>query len=452
MVAEPIFYKKKIKKGGRHLAPRPNVLYLPRLAADHSASQSQSMAVVISPYVGDARGKLGAGVYLRSKGQTVVRGYNPSPQNRRTASQQGQRSTFGAAVKFYSRGVQNLFNFAFENKSSKESDYNAFMRYNAKFGPYWGPEQMADDLYPSIAPWVMSRGSLSPVDCIFTANDLPRVPLYDVQSPGNTPTVGEVSRLLLSYDPGYQEGDILTFVFIMAYGEPGDVYNPWVQRLDRTPVWSIGQLVIDSGNVIPFSSIGGWCQPGGGEFPFWVGDRDLGSGTAAACVVHSRITNGKLLVSDTTLKLSTNAQDVFNYSRSYAWYTKVMAAWQAESKSILQGQVAENVVDLPEGDVETYVDLPASIGDFGQAWTKIGGRLVRSKIVGGAPNRGLVFETEEGWLYLANDGDYVVLTNGTQGYRFDEVRIKYLYNATLVLLPNSISGVPDIQSVKYYLW
>lgn len=410
------------------------------------------MAVIISPYVGDARGKLGAGVYLRSKGQTIVRGYNPSPLNRRTTNQQGQRSTFGSAVKFYSRGVQNLFNFAYENKKTKESDYNAFMRYNAKFGPYWGPEQMADDLYPSIAPWIMSRGSLQSVDVLIAQNELPRVQLTDIETPGATPTIAEVSQTILRFMPGFQEGDILTFVHIIAWGEPGDNFNPWIQQLDEQPMWIIGQLVLDSDNPMPFSSIGGWCDSGAGSFSFWVGNRQFSSFTSAACCVHSRIINGRLLVSDTSLTLGPYAQEVYELSRSYSWYTKVMEAWKSEQTSILQGSVSEQETQIPEGSVETYVTLPSSLSGFGQAWTKIGGRLTRRKIVGGASTRGLVFETDDGVIYLTEGSDGLYYTNGEDRFTIAELRIKYLYNATLVLLVRSDTSGPAVQSVKYYPW
>lgn len=411
------------------------------------------MAVIISPYVGDARGKLGAGVYLRSKGQTVVRGYNPSPLNRRTTTQQGQRSTFGAAVKFYSRGVQNLFNFAFENKSPKESDYNAFMRYNAKIGPYWGPEQMADDLYPSIAPWVMSRGSLQAVGVLLSENEVPRVVLTDVDSPTGDLTIGDVSAFLISNMQGVQEGDILTFVHIIAFGEPGDIFNPWVQTSDNQPVWVLGQLVINSDNPLPFQSIGGWSQSGLGSFSFWVGSREFSGHTSAACCVHSRIINGKLLVSDTVLQLGPYAQEIYEYSRSYGWYSKVMEAWKAESKSILQGQVSEQDTNIPDGSVVSYVNLPGQLSVFGEGWIKIGGRYTRSKLAGGAADRGLVLTTEDFQFYLRlHNGSYQVF-DGQDGFNLTSVTIKYVDNATLVRLDGGIStGGPTFTDVKFYPW
>lgn len=409
------------------------------------------MAVINSPWVGDARGKLGSGVYLRSKGQTIARGYNPSPLNRRTSPQQVQRSTFGSAVKFYSRGVQNLFKFAYQDKPTKESDYNAFMRLNAKIGPYWGPSQMNDDITPAIAPWAVSRGSLTSLKVNITQNEVPRIVWTDAPALGTDPSVAQVSQYIIDNSVGVQQGDILTFVHIVIYGEPGTESDPYVPFSDDVPVWNIGQMVIDTTDETPFSLIGGWSQSGGGEVDLWVGRRNLGGGMSMAACIHSRITNGKLYVSSEDMTLSASAQECFELYHSQAWMLKVLEAWHYEETSILQGSISDTQMDLPEYSVKVYADLPISLHELSQTWIVIGGNIPTSKLAGGNNTRGLLLDTTNSGTYYIDtvDGEHFV-TDGAD--RFGPMIVKRGNGNTLVRFNVQESVGSNVTAVRYVNW
>lgn len=320
------------------------------------------MAVINSPWVGDARGKLGSGVYFRAKGQTNARSYNPSPLNRRTVSQQVQRSTFSAAVKFYTRGVQNLFDFAFEAKETKESDYNAYMRYNAKLGMYFGPDQNNSEAWPSLAPWVMTRGSLRGKEVVF--NTLPHISFDDIQV---TPvrTVAWLSQVLLDRDPDYEVGDILTFVNVDAGISAGSPAYPYAHVPEEIPEWYIYQIVIDPSDTTPLPQ-DEWllALDAAGNLQVWPHQSDVPSAfCGGCCYVHSRVRNGQVLVSDSQLCLNAQARQAYVYGRSDTWRDVVMAAWQTEEQSILQGSVAARNRVSP-GELILSFDLPISTGDL----------------------------------------------------------------------------------------
>lgn len=409
------------------------------------------MAVINSPWVGDARGKLGSGVYLRSKGQTIARGYNPSPLNRRTSPQQEQRSTFGSAVKFYSRGVQNLFKFAYQDKPTKESDYNAFMRLNAKIGPYWGPSQMNDDITPAIAPWAVSRGSLTSLWVNITNNELPRVVWTDAPQLPEDPSVAQVSQYIIDNSVGMQQGDILTFVHIVIFGEPGTESDPYVPFTDDVPVWNIGQMVIDTTDETPFSLIGGWQQYQNGEQSVWVGRRDLGGGMSMAACIHSRITNGKLYVSSEDMTLSTAAQECYDLYHSSAWLRKVLEAWHYEESSILQGSISSNQMDLPEYSVKVYATLPTTFQQLGQSWIVIGGNIATSKLAGGNSTRGLLFNRDDGDpIYVEAVGDELMVSDSDNSY--GTLVVKRGNGNTLVRIDGTSAGGPSITAVRYVPW
>lgn len=307
------------------------------------------MAVINSPYVGNARGKLGEAVFLRSKGNTVARAYNPSPANRRTYNQQAQRSIFSSAVKFFSRGVQNLFVFAFEHKRTQESDYNAFMRYNAKRGIYFGPEQNDDDTYPALGPFVMTRGSLGLNQVSWgtygpsldVASSLRELPILL--------TWGDVSRLLV--DLGFSDKDIITYLFISTDSQPGSPAQPIVGN-SAVPDWALKQFTVDLNNVQPVEELGiSVTLEGPGivrvAYNGWVpSDVNI----EACTVVVSRIVNGTLRVSNSDLLLNEPGRLAYDYGTSREWRLSVMSAWGAERDTILQGGISTNDAS-PEGGI-----------------------------------------------------------------------------------------------------
>lgn len=301
------------------------------------------MAVINSPYVGNARGKLGDAVLYRSKGNTIARAYNPEPKNRRTVSQQSQRSVFSAAVKFYARGVQNLFLFAFENKKPQESDYNAFMRYNANRGMYFGPAQNDDDTYPALGDFVLTRGSLG----TFNTRLAPSGPVIDFQLSelASTPTtLGELSQALVT--AGLMDGDILTFLGITTDSGTGSPSAP-VEVGSEVPNWGLKQFTVDLASTDLLTSLGivvAYAAPPGilSVSIDYFGSYD--EGIASGAVVVSRQEGGLLRVSNSTLLLNDASQEALVYGRGLTWRSIVLSAWNSEQRSILQGGISSNYV------------------------------------------------------------------------------------------------------------
>ena len=306
------------------------------------------MAVINSPYVGNARGKLGEAVFYRSKGNTIARGYNPEPRNRRTVSQQSQRSVFSAAVKFYARGVQNLFLFAFENKKPQESDYNAFMRYNANRGMYFGPSQNDDDTYPALGDFILTRGSLGSFES--SLDDPGPTITFRLGSAFTVPTtLGELSALLVQ--AGIMEGDIITFLGITTDSGLGTAAAP-VELGSEVPQWHLQQFTVDLASSDTLASLGVAVsgQPASGILE--VRADNFGSydeGIASGAVVVSRQDGGLLRVSNSNLLLNEAAQASLDLGRGITWRNVVMSAWSAEQLSILQGGISVNSVATETG-------------------------------------------------------------------------------------------------------
>ena len=349
-----------------------------RVSANHSAPQSY-MAVVNSPWVGISRGKLGEAVLYRAKGNTNARQYNPSPQNRRTVSQQAQRSLFSSAVKFFSRGVQNLFVFAYEDKRTQESDYNAFMRYNAKLGMFFGPEQNNNPAYPALGNWVLSHGSLQTVRQSIQDRRITANLSYSGASP-SFETVAELSQALITGST-YMEGDIFTFLYISTNALAVSPSEPMTDY-DSEPEWHIAQLILDSTDNRTLSSLDFRAQTAqdGSVALAWMGDTFADSVVEGYAVIHSRNTSGSLRVSDSTLLLSTVGGNALSFGRSVTWKSIVMAAWQTEQTTILQGGVAQRQSSVVVPNIALSINLPLDMTAGDSFVVYIFGNFTRAEI------------------------------------------------------------------------
>ena len=322
------------------------------------------MAVVNSPYVGIARGRLGEGVYSRIKGQTTVRGYNPSPMNPRSSGQQSQRAQFSSAVKFFSRGVQNFFKFAFENKAEKESDYNAFMRINANRGMYFGPEQNATPEYPAIGRFIMTRGSLPSPDYLYDGNSAALIALIGNTGLTQDPsTLGALSAGLVT--AGYMQGDIVTFCVINTDWLAGDDSQPMVYG-GQPPVWDIKQFTIDTASTASLGSLGIVAtMRENGLLELHMMQHMESNLVAAGCVCVSRPSSSGLKVSSSTLWLNSQAERALIYGQSPAWRAIVLEAWRTSGESILQGARSVNRAQQTTVELATDPILPYSLGTSG---------------------------------------------------------------------------------------
>lgn len=318
------------------------------------------MAVVNSPYVGIAKGRLGEGVFSRVKGQTTVRGYNPSPANPRTPGQQTQRAIFSSAVKFFSRGVQNFFKFAFENKAEKESDYNAFMRYNANRGMYFGPEQNDNPAYPALGRFIMTKGSLTAptfeVDASSRVTAAFSVGSFSLAAVTN---LGQLSQLLLS--AGYQQGDIVTFCNITTDWIAGDSSDP-VLYGSQPPVWDIRQFTLDTTSTETLVSLGIAISSRDDGFVRVNMSQDSDDeAVCACCVCVSRPSATGLKVSSSELWLNKQAERAWLYGRTTEWKNKVLAAWRVSAESILQGSRSVNKIAREVIQWVTAPSLPTTV-------------------------------------------------------------------------------------------
>lgn len=302
--------------------------------------------------LGHARGKVGSLVFSRVKGQQTTRARNFSPANPRTASQMYQRALFSDAVKFFTRGRRNLFQFAFEDKKANESDYNAFMRNNAKRGVVISKEAFDLYGYPALGNWLMTKGSLQPIVPAIQGTGGPYLRIVKPTSIMQIATVGELSRFIVDGDQ-WLDGDIITFVTIV-FG-PTSGIPAVTPPADSLTNWQIAQIQLDLTSNQPVSDFGVVPTFIAPETAGETGDLTLTQtidgtkGDRAYVIVHSRNTATGLRVSTQELQYTAAAEQVIEAARARSYVDAVVESWRATQKApvvseaVLQGSIAQSV-------------------------------------------------------------------------------------------------------------
>lgn len=328
--------------------------------------------------LGYARGSVGDVTFSRVKGNQVAKARNRNPANPNTIPQAMQRSLFADAVRFYTRGVQNAFKFAFERKLENESDYNAFMRLNVNRGVRIG--KSPESMYPAIGDWLVADGSITPplvqdgradtaigdaIPGTYLVNDMPASPYVEggvlpdagitlgFDATAAVTTIGALSAALKAHFPQLRDGDFVTVLLISQafQGSINDIFPSPVgsgEGLMEDPAWSFAQFTIDEGSTSNVSTI---YHSAGTSLNFATsGQLSFGRvsqfspivgieyGTiAAGAVIFSRQTPSGLLVSSAPLSRGYQYKQAIDYCRTKAWEDFVMVNWGAADPAILQG-------------------------------------------------------------------------------------------------------------------
>lgn len=306
--------------------------------------------------LGYSQGSVGDVTFYRSGGSQRARARNRQPANPRSSKQQTQRALFANCVKFYKLAASKFFKFAFENKKTNESDYNAFMRENLKRGVMMSRTAFYCEPYPALGNWLISRGSLS---TIRNANDNNNdAPLFDLGAaysgtPSASTTIAEISSAMVA-SGRYQVGDIITIIKYLADGDniPGATPNAETDYLQT--VFVFWQFLVDPNNDATFASIFpsvplfyvsktsqntlalayGYDAESGGE--------DWRAGYTSATVIHSRNTSTGLRVSTQELTLNPRMTQAIETAATDANYkSAVLTDWQSSGIAILQGEGLE---------------------------------------------------------------------------------------------------------------
>lgn len=252
-----------------------------------------------------------------------------------------QRARFLSAIKFFARGNQAQFKFAFEGKKSTESDYNAFMRLNAHKGVYITKGQGENPAYPMVGNFICSKGSLPEIVPYMSAKtitgDMAYMGIPTSLSSGNA-KVSDLSVQLMNY-LNVPAGTILTFFAIQqiesVISDDGYITVPATAR----PVqWDIKQFRLDPNDTRDLEEIGfEILDQDNLVTPGFVVNKWYGKSYAAVGIIASREENGTLKVSNCTLQLNQSSKVAWARGIESSYMYGVLADWGAADKAVLQG-------------------------------------------------------------------------------------------------------------------
>lgn len=282
-------------------------------------------------------GSVGNETYSVVKGQNVVREKPAQVANPRTYAQMEQRSIFIDAVRFYEHANKNLFKFAFEDKRSYESDYNAFMRANAKNGVNISPSMSSDYRFPAIGNWLLTSGSLQGVD--FDYSEGATSIFFNSAAASGISTVGQLTEKLLSDYPSLQEGDLITCVMVESSAYEISEEDLRVSYLGNSaPKWQIFQFRLNRSSAATLISVGLSNVPSGGNSVVFSQEID-DSTVGGVAVIVSREVPGGVKVSTTSIMNNTTANTFLTaFARNKV---RIIAEWGLSDPAILQGSIAD---------------------------------------------------------------------------------------------------------------
>ena len=288
--------------------------------------------------LGYARGSVGDVVFSRTNGQQITKARNRNPNNPRSISQMMQRSLFISAVKFYQLARAKFFKFAFEDKKTSESDFNAFMRHNTMFGTNMSSPAFHAYNYPALGDFVLSLGSLQPLRQTNRNNQFAAYTGIILGAEEELPTtVGALSQMLLRSDR-YREGDMFTLVdygfqvlnsaSVPAIQVNNDDYNTfftWYQwKINTEDTRNLSNMNF---TVIKESTTNELLIASTGEV-FDETYRGVG-------LILSRNSSSGLLVTDTRLVMSGLLSGAITAAKDEEYINKVLTSWGAGDEAIL---------------------------------------------------------------------------------------------------------------------
>ena len=310
-------------------------------------------------FVNKAAGKVGNLVLYKRNGEQVMRAYQSKVKNPRTLEQVMQRAKFANAVKFYKRAVKNFFTFAFEDQRANESAFNAFMRHNISLSPFLTKPMVVESKFPAVGSWLLSQGSLNqPFANIQLAKDEQmhtvdrlRINLLEGMKLQKK-TIGEFSEQL-EEKGGFEEGDILTFVFIAtdAIGEISDALDDLATDTALLyPSWCICQFILDKSSTEPLTE---WSYVGKPNFAMEIGasgqylefsrSDEFGGMFALAMLISRKTVDNKLLTSNSYLAGSVAWRKVCDGDVDELRNLRTIAkSWGSDNEAILKGSIANS--------------------------------------------------------------------------------------------------------------
>lgn len=305
---------------------------------------------------GKMRGKYGGGVFAVIKGQNILREYNGEPANPRSYAQQAQRALLANMTKFYKRGRDNFYRFAFEDKTTRESDYNAFARNNMQKGVYLPKELYDNSAAPALGNYLLTRGSIDHGLTVVTYGDKL---CLQIELTSAITTVGQLSAIILAREPNLQPGDIFTLVCAES-----DMVPPGNVLSSLAPTWDTIQFYIDPDDATLLTAVGLTCieDETTGSYHYIARDINAVDRASFEALTISRVTDSGLKVSDTQLVAGPCAGAMIEWYQGEYARRQAAVSWGGNPDAFLAGGQLDTLPNLSAITVGPSTNTPYAFG------------------------------------------------------------------------------------------
>lgn len=242
-------------------------------------------------------GSIGDLTFKQVNGMTIVSEKITHMTNPRTDGQMRTRTRWNNIVAMY-KGIRPLLNKGFENKAAGLSDFNMFMKMNMQKEPVYLTKQAVAGGACVATAYQISQGSLPAIVLTGTGQNVKTDIRLGGESITANTTVAQFAAAVVQNNPDYRYGDQISFFLVkqMVNAETGIPYCQFSAAKVVLDAANTEKLADVTGNSHGFASADGLLAHVGN-------DNDCAYGW-----VHTRKSNGKLLVSSQSL-VSANSKE-----------------------------------------------------------------------------------------------------------------------------------------------
>ena len=278
-------------------------------------------------------GSIGDLTFKQVNGVTIVSEKITQMTNPRTDGQMRTRTRWNNIVAMY-KGIRPLLNKGFENKAAGLSDFNMFMKMNMQKEPVYLTKQAVAGGACVATAYQISQGSLPAIVLTGTGQNVKTDIRLGGESITANTTVAQFAAAVVQNNPDYRYGDQISFFLVkqMVNAETGIPYCQFSATKVVLDAANTEKLADVTNNSHGFASADGLLAHVGN-------DNDCAYGW-----VHTRKSNGKLLVSSQSL-ISANSKEAeykgdaaYNLARSsYGVSIDVFLAPDGEAEGSTSG-------------------------------------------------------------------------------------------------------------------
>lgn len=178
------------------------------------------MAILKSLIIRGARKQVGGMVLYNRNGETIARELAPQVSNPRTPAQMVQRIRLSNLVAVY-RANSSWMRGAFEDKSARESDYNAFVSANIENNQVALAKSDVASGAAVVGPYKITSGSMPVIETTLNGTNLTTNLFVGALTIGQNTTIGEVSQALIENNGGLIAGMQLSLVINLQLAAAG---------------------------------------------------------------------------------------------------------------------------------------------------------------------------------------------------------------------------------------